>query len=90
MTITTGRSVPGAGSSGAVGFADAAGNLVALSAYRKQLGRSKATLWRWRKHGWLETVNVLGKLYLTREVIAAFETKVLSGELAKQPHGCAA
>jgi hypothetical protein len=64
--------------------------IISLDAYRKSLGRSKATLWRYRKNGWLRTTNCLGKLYLTREAIADFESKILSGELAKAPHGCAA
>ena len=69
---------------------DVASSLVALSSYRRQLGRSKATLWRYRKLGWLKCVNVLGKLYVTRESIAEFEAMMRSGELAKEPHGCAA
>lgn len=69
---------------------DVASSLVSLSSYRRQLGRSKATLWRYRKLGWLKCVNVLGKLYVTREAIAEFEARVLNGDLAKEPHGCAA
>ena len=64
--------------------------LVSLDTYRRQLGRSKATLWRYRRNNWLKCVNVLGKLYVTRDAIAEFEAKALNGELAKQPHGCAA
>jgi hypothetical protein len=67
-----------------------ASGLVALTVYRRQLGRSKATIWRYRRNNWLKTVNVLGKLYVTRESIAEFEAMMLSGELAKEPHGCAA
>jgi hypothetical protein len=64
--------------------------LVALTAYRRQLGLSKTTLWRYRRNNWLETVNVLGKLYVTRKSIAEFEAMMLSGQFAKEPHGCAA
>jgi hypothetical protein len=67
-----------------------ASGLVALTAYRRQLGLSKTTLWRYRRNNWLKTVNVLGKLYVTRESIAKFEERMLSGQLAKEPHGCAA
>jgi hypothetical protein len=67
-----------------------ASGLVALTAYRRQLGLSKTTLWRYRRNNWLKTINVLGKLYCTRESIAEFEARMLSGELAKEPHGCAA
>jgi hypothetical protein len=65
-------------------------NLLALDAYRKELGRSKATIWRYRQKGWLKTINVLGRLYVSREAVAAFERLINSGDLAKEPHGCAA
>lgn len=65
-------------------------NVISLDAYRKILGRSKVTVWRYRRNGWLKTVNFLGKLYVTREAIADFEAKITSGEFAKVPHGCAA
>ena len=64
--------------------------ITSLSVYRRQLGVSKTTLWRYRRNGWLKTINVLGKLYITRESIAKFEAMMRSGELAKEPHGCAA
>jgi hypothetical protein len=64
--------------------------ITSLSVYRRQLGVSKTTLWRYRRNGWLKTINVLGKLYITREAIAEFEAMLCSGELAKEPHGCAA
>ena len=64
--------------------------ITSLSVYRRQLGVSKTTLWRDRRNGWLKTINVLGKLYITRESIAKFEAMLCSGELAKEPHGCAA
>lgn len=67
-----------------------ASNLVSLAAYGKALNRSKATMWRYRKRGWLKPVNLLGKLYLTKQAIEEFEAKVLRGDFAKDPHGCAA
>ena len=67
-----------------------ASGVKSLSTYRRELGRSKTTLWRYRRNGWLKTINVLGKLYVTRESIAEFEAMMRSGELAKEPHGCAA
>ena len=64
--------------------------ITSLSVYRRQLWVSKTTLWRYRRNGWLKTINVLGKLYITREAIAEFEAMMRSGKLAKEPHGCAA
>lgn len=69
---------------------EAVAGITSLSVYRRQLGVSKTTLWRYRRNGWLETINVLGKLYVTRKAIAQFEAMLCSGELAKEPHGCAA
>lgn len=67
-----------------------ASNLVSLTAYGRAINRSKATMWRYRKRGWLKPVNLLGKLYLTKQSIEEFEAKVLRGDFAKDPHGCAA
>jgi hypothetical protein len=69
---------------------EAVAGITSLSVYRRQFGVSKTTLWRYRRNGWLKTINVLGKLYVTRESIAEFEAMMRSGELAKKPHGCAA
>lgn len=66
------------------------GSLVALDAFRKSIGRSKTSLWRYRRRGWLPTVNILGRLYLRRADIARFETAARSGLLTREPHGCAA
>lgn len=80
QTTTTVEAAPPVGS---------AANVMSLDAYRKKFGRSKATIWRYRKNGWLKTSNFLGKLYVTREAIADFEARIVGGELAKAPHGCA-
>jgi len=64
------------------------GSLVALDAYRKSIGRSKTSIWRYRRRGWLPTVNILGRLYLRRSDISKFETAAASGLLAVEPHGC--
>ena len=69
---------------------EAVAGITSLSVYRRQLGVSKTTLWRYRRNGWLKCFNVLGKLYCTREAIAEFEAMMRSGKLAKEPHGCAA
>lgn len=66
-----------------------AGGLVALDNYRRSVGRSKTTFWRYRRQGWLPTMNILGRLYVTREAIDKFEAAVADGQLAKPAHGCA-
>lgn len=66
-----------------------AGDLVALDTYRRNIGRSKTTFWRYRKKGWLPTVNILGRLYLTESGIREFEAAARAGELARDPSVCA-
>jgi len=44
---------------------------------------SDVTAWRHRKKGWLKTVNIAGRVYLTTEAIAEFERRAEAGEFAK-------
>jgi hypothetical protein len=64
-------------------------SLVSLDAYRKSIGRSKTSLWRYRRSGWLPVVNIFGRLYVKRADVLAFETAAAQGLLARPPHGCA-
>lgn len=61
------------------------GNLVALNSWLASLGVQPITVWRWRRKGWLPTVNISGRVYVTREAIADFERRAAAGEFAK-PH----
>lgn len=65
-------------------------DVVSLDAYRRAIGRSKTTMWRYRRMGLLETVNFLGKLYLTRGSIEKFENIIKSQEMSREPLGCIA
>jgi hypothetical protein len=58
-------------------------DLVPLDLWREQIQRSPATLWRWRKEGWLPTINVAGRLYISRAAIATFEARAARGEFSK-------
>jgi hypothetical protein len=60
-----------------------ASNLVPLGAWREEIGRTSATLWRWRRKGWLKVINVAGRLYLSRTTIREFEEKAARGEFSK-------
>jgi hypothetical protein len=64
------------------------GDLISLDAFRRSIGRYKTSLWRYRRRGWLPTVNILGRLYVKRSDISKFETAAASGLLAVEPHGC--
>jgi hypothetical protein len=61
----------------------AASNLIALDLWRNEFGKTAATIWRWRKKGWLQVVNIAGRLYVSRDEIARFEARAGSGEFAK-------
>jgi len=58
-------------------------NLIALDHWREQIGKTAATIWRWRQLGWLTTVNINGRVYLNRDEIAKFEERAAAGEFSK-------
>lgn len=59
--------------------------LVSSTPWLKSTGRSRTTLWRWRKASFIETVTIAGRLYLTKEQMDAFERRAIAGELTKFP-----
>jgi transposase-like protein len=61
------------------------GPIIALSKVAEQMGRSSVTLWRWRREGWLKTINISGRPYVTAEALAEFTERAAAGEFAKQP-----
>jgi len=58
-------------------------NLFALDCWREQIGLTPATVWRWRKRGWIEVINIAGRLYISREAIARFEEAAANGEFSQ-------
>ena len=42
-----------------------------------------STLWRWRKAGMLNTINVYGRQYILRSEIARFNERAVTGEFAR-------
>lgn len=57
--------------------------VVALNHWLAQVGVTQITAWRWRKRGWLKTVNIAGRQYLTQEAIDEFHRRAVSGEFAQ-------
>ena len=57
---------------------------VALNRWCSQRGISPITAWRWRKKGWLRTVNISGRQYVTQESIAQFNERAERGEFAAE------
>ena len=58
-------------------------NLCAYDNWLENMGISAATGWRWRRDGLITTVNILGRIYIAREVIDSFERRAAAGEFAK-------
>jgi len=59
--------------------------VISLSKWLEQVGVTSCTAWRWRKKGWLKTINIAGRQYLTQEAIGEFQRRAAAGEFA-QPH----
>jgi predicted site-specific integrase-resolvase len=57
--------------------------VVSLSKWLDQVGVTSCTAWRWRKRGWLKTVNICGRQYLTQEAIQEFTDRAKRGEFAQ-------
>ena len=58
---------------------------LALDKYLYESGLSPVTAWRYRRKGWLKTINICGRHYITREAIADFNRRAEAGEFAKTP-----
>lgn len=61
----------------------AVSDLVAFDKWVSELGISATTAWRWRRKGFLTTVQILGRNYISRAEIAAFEQRASAGEYAR-------
>ncbi|MGB0578862.1 MAG: hypothetical protein ACPGVU_04080 [Limisphaerales bacterium] len=60
------------------------------SDWLRKTGVSKVTGWRWRQNGWLNAVNISGKLYVSDAEISRFTQRAAAGEFAQSPSGAAA
>jgi len=55
---------------------------LSLDLFMRQSGFSPATCWRYRKRGWLKTVVIANRHYVTRQAIAEFNDRAARGEFA--------
>jgi len=55
---------------------------ISLEFFMEQSGWSATTCWRVRKKGWLKTIVIAGRHYVTREAIAEFNERASRGEFA--------
>lgn len=60
-----------------------AGAVISLNRWVAQVGVTPLTAWRWRRKGWLKTVNIAGRQYLTQEAIDEFQRRAVAGEFAQ-------
>jgi hypothetical protein len=58
--------------------------ILSLSRFCRDCGISPVTAWRWRRAGWLKTVNIAGRQYLTRHQLEEFMRRVEAGEFARR------
>lgn len=56
----------------------------ALQNFIRGIGISAVTAWRFEKRGWIHTVNIAGRRYITAEAAAEFVRRAEAGEFAKQ------
>jgi hypothetical protein len=60
-----------------------ASTVISLSKWLERVGVTPCTAWRWRKKGWLKTINIAGRQYLTQEAIDEFQCRATAGEFAQ-------
>lgn len=57
--------------------------MMSLDKFAEQTGLSPVTLWRWRKAGMLNTLNICGRQYILRSEIMCFNDRASIREFAK-------
>jgi hypothetical protein len=58
-------------------------SLVPFGNFLEDVGKSPVTGWRWRRDGFITTINVAGKVYVTQDEIERFEKRAIAGEFSK-------
>lgn len=58
---------------------------LALDEFTRQSGLSSVMVWRYRRAGWLQTLNICGRHYVSRAEIARFNRRAEAGEFARRP-----
>jgi hypothetical protein len=64
--------------------APTAGALISSSKFSRDTGISPVTIWRMRKKGWLESLNICGRVYHTQAAIDKFIQRAAGGEFTKE------
>jgi hypothetical protein len=56
---------------------------IALSRWMEQVGVTTTTTWRWRRKGWLKTINICGRQYVTPAAMREFLERAERGDFAQ-------
>ena len=59
--------------------------MLPLKKWLREIGVAASTAWRWRRDGLLKTVNIYGRIYVTRKAREEFVARAESGEFAQEP-----
>ena len=60
-----------------------ASNVIPFDRWLESIDKTQATGWRWRQRGWIVTLNICGRAYISRDEIRRFEDRAASGEFSK-------
>lgn len=58
--------------------------LFSFDSWLRGRGLTRVTGYRYRKQGLIKTINIFGRLYVTRGEIKNFERRAIAGEFAKE------
>jgi hypothetical protein len=56
---------------------------IAFQRFLRQIPVSDVTGWRWEKLGWIKTVNIAGRRYVTRAAVDEFNRRAVAGEFSR-------
>jgi hypothetical protein len=57
--------------------------IILFGLFLQSLGVTSPTGWRWRKLGWITTLNIAGRVYVSRDEIKRFQQRAAAGEFSK-------
>jgi hypothetical protein len=57
--------------------------IILFALFLDSLGVTPPTGWRWRKLGWIRTLNIAGRVYISRDEIDRFQQRAASGEFRR-------
>jgi hypothetical protein len=58
--------------------------ILSLRKFTRDAGIHQTTAWRWRRAGWLKTINIGSRQYITRDGLAEFLRRAEAGEFARK------